>query len=124
MYRRLAITTAVVLGILAAFVMSYPDNHAQGPRYALWKRGVLPLDSAAVFEAMVGDRERERLVVGLTVAEVQRKFGALRTSSDATPYQRTYHGSFEGKEVRWLGDSAWLVVFENGRATALRLMKG
>lgn len=73
---------------------------------------------------MIGDRSYEELVTSLSVNELEKKFFLLRTVQNATLEQDYYAESLGDLDVRWLGDSHWLVVFENGRATELRLMKG
>jgi hypothetical protein len=123
----------VIAGTLAAifltagawFVTSNREN-SDGPRYVLWKSGVLPFDASVVYPAMVGDRQRERLVVGLSVQELERKFGRLRTRSESTPEYQKYYSErfFLDKQILWLGESQWLVVLRDGRVEALHLMKG
>lgn len=87
---------------------------------------MLPFDASVVYPAMVGDRQREHLVVGLSVQELERKFGRLRVRSEATPEYQKYYSErfFPDQQILWLGESPWLVVLHNGRVEALYLMKG
>lgn len=93
-------------------------------QYLLWRNGVFRFDPTVVYYGMIGDKNREDLVVGLSVSELESKFKLLRPVDDATSEQEYYSKQLEGQDVRWLGDSHWLVIFKNGRATELRLMKG
>ena len=118
---------AIAVCTFVAWASVYSDRgDARGPRYVLWKIGVFPFDPTVVYPAMVGDREREGLALGLTVPELERRFGKLRTRETATTeYQRHYSDRFlTEKKIYWLGDSPWLVVIENDRAVELHLMKG
>jgi hypothetical protein len=118
-----AVAACVAIGGWFATVDRGDPN---GPRYILWKHGLLTFDPTVAFPAMVGDRQRESLVVGLSVAELERKFGRLRTRAESTAEYQKYYGDrfFLDKEILWLGDSAWLVVLKGGRAQELHLMKG
>lgn len=113
-------------GVLGAWAFVYPDPHdPKGPRYVLWKWHCFPFDADVVYRSMVGDPDRDALVVGLTVAQIECRFGPLRTGANCTEYQRHYvERDLSDCQFRWLGDSPWAVVLENGRATDLRLMKG
>jgi len=101
-------------------------NDPRGPRYILWKYGIFSFDPTVTYQAMVGDSESEKLVIGLTVPELKRRFGNLRTRAESTAgYQKYYSDRFFlDQEILWLGDSAWLVVVKDGRVQQLRLMKG
>jgi hypothetical protein len=123
----LAIACLFLLLIFGIWIAVSPGrDNASGPLYVLWKAGAFPFDSSVVYPSMVGDIHRDALVVGLDVSELERRFGRLRTRAEATPdYQKHYSDRFYlDKEIRWLDDSPWLVILENGRAKELHLMKG
>ena len=44
-------------------------------KYVLWKHDLYPMDVNDAMGAMIGDSGREKLVVGKTKAQLQRKFG-------------------------------------------------
>jgi hypothetical protein len=121
----LAVATFVALALAAWSSLPDREDH-RGPRYVLWKHGLLPFDPTVVYPAMVGDVDRDRLVVGLTMDELRSRFGVLRSRAESTvEYQRHYADHFfVDQQVVWLGDSAWLLVMSNGRAASLHLMKG
>lgn len=62
----------------------------------------------------------------MTVEELGRRFGRLRTRAESTAEYQKYYAErfFLDQDVVWLGDSAWLVVITKGRAQDLHLMKG
>ena len=124
----IALLSIAVAGclVVGAWFNAMHRGDPNGPRYVLWKRGLLPFDPTVAYPAMVGDLQRHKLVVGLSVPELERRFGRLRTRADATDdYQKNYsQRSFLDREILWLGESPWLVVLEHGRVQELHLMKG
>jgi hypothetical protein len=124
MKTRKAAVAAAAFALLSGIVVMQGD--AGESRYLLWRAGLFPFDAKVVYAQMVSDPKRDALVVGLTVDELKERFGEVRTRQEATAeYQRYYSDRILlDEEIRWLGDSAWLVVLKNGRVTELRLMKG
>ena len=105
----------------------YPArNDPKNVRYVLWKWGVYHMDLDTATHTMIGDPGRDRLVVGRTRRELERRFGALRTPKEATPYQQACyeHSPWHGNQVLFIGHGPWMVVFEGRKAVALALMKG
>jgi hypothetical protein len=118
---------AVAAGVtVGGWLATLDRGDPKGLRYILWKHGLLSFDPTVAYPAMVGDRQRETLVVGLSVAELERRFGRLRTRAESTAEYQRYYGDrfFLDKEILWLGDSAWVVVLKGGRVQELHLMKG
>lgn len=107
------------------FAVCHDKSDSKGPRYIMWKVGLWPFDPEVVYRSMVTDRNRDALVIGLTAKELEIKFGLLRNRQTATKYQRFYSDQYpKEQEIAWLGDSAWMVIFENGRVIVLCLEKG
>jgi len=75
---------------------------------------------------MVGDRTREKLVIGKTKAQLRDKFGSILSPQDVSPYLRACYqnSSWKDKDVLFLGRSPWMVVFDGDQATNLVLIKG
>jgi hypothetical protein len=124
-----AVALAVVYGaVFGAWSLLFPGpNDLKCPRYVLWKWHLYPFDPDVVYGSMVLEKyfDADRLVVGLTLGELESRFGRLRTRADCTESQRYYsEHEFLGREIRWLGDSQWLVVIESGRVKELHLEKG
>jgi hypothetical protein len=119
-----AITVVLAEALLAVWwaLIPEPDHHGC-PRYVLWKHGFYPLDTNVVYQCLTPDPDRDSVVVGLTVSQLQRRFKHLRTRETANEYQRFYSPELP-PDVRWLGDSPWAVFFTNGVASELRLIKG
>jgi hypothetical protein len=114
--------------LLAAFVWLavLPPADSRGPRYVLWKLGLAQFDEHVVYLAMVQDTDRDSLVLGLSELELTKRFVTVRSpqrglSSEQAYYTKTY---FPSSEVRWLGESQWMVVLREGRVASLHIMKG
>lgn len=108
-------------------VWSYLEPVPSGkcPQYVLWKLGLIQINRRVIFSSMARDSHREQLVLGHTVAELEGRFGRLRTRAEGTSIQKSrIAGWLLDKEIRWLDDSPWLVIFEQGRATELLHLKG
>jgi hypothetical protein len=77
-------------------------------------------------EAMIGDTERERLVLGKTEEQLQRRFGNIVPLPFANQRQRNcYEGTrWNHRPVVFIGYSDWMVVFDGDRAVELALIKG
>jgi hypothetical protein len=75
---------------------------------------------------MVQDLARDSLVLGLTEAELAKRFPDVLPSRSTFTQEQLYYteAHYSGQEVRWLGDSPWLVRLEHGRVVALYLVKG
>jgi hypothetical protein len=116
---------AVIVFVTCTWFLLCPAKaDANGPRYVFWKWGLYPFDPQVVYGSMVADKDRESIVIGRTVEDLERRFGLLRTAGNANEYQRYYSDRApRGSEVRWLGDSPWLVELDEGRAVQLRLIK-
>ncbi len=118
---------ALVLVLVSGWALLYPSSSdPKNVKYVLWKAGLYKMDLAVATGAMVGDRNRDKLVVGKTRAQLQDKFGTLLSPVDASPYLRScYQNSpWKNREAVFLGQSSWMVVFEGDKATNLVLVKG
>lgn len=97
------------------------DSYA--PRYLLWKCGVLGVPSDIVYEAMLGDSDRNDIVRGLTRTQVAKAFAVESNKSTLTDHQSMYENQIS-EDHMWLGDSWWVVLFRDGKAYEIRLFKG
>jgi hypothetical protein len=102
-----AAVVAVVLACaaIAAWFGVTDRGDSSGPRYILWKYGMLPFDPTVTYPAMVGDRQRDSLVVGLTVPELKHRFGNLRTRVESTTDYHYSDNFLLDQEILRLGDS-------------------
>ncbi len=117
---------AVVL-VVAVWCCTYSFAHdPKGLGYVLWKSGVYPLNPDRALDVMVGDGDRNKLVFGMTEAELRRKFGYLITPAEASSYLRwcLQTSPWRDSRVLFLRRSPWMVEFEGARASRLILMKG
>jgi len=74
---------------------------------------------------MVGDLGRDKLVVGKTKKQLCDRFGDLLTLAEVSQYYRDgYNLYWEGRDVLFIRNSPWMIVFDHDKATNLVLMKG
>jgi|SRR5581483_4809018 len=122
----LIVVLAVVL-FFGGWAMIYPSpSDPQNMKYVLWKAGLYRVGLDRATAAMVGDRDRDRLVLGRTKAQLRNKFGYLLSPKDASPYLRGCYQSspWKSKDVLFIGDSSWMIVFDDDKATSLLFVKG
>lgn len=104
----------------------YPDGDPKNVKYVLWKAGLYRMNLDTAADTMIGDAGHDRLVVGKTRAQLRNKFGYLLTPGEASQYVRgCYQNSdWRNKEVLFIRQSPWMVVFHGDKATDLVLIKG
>ena len=76
---------------------------------------------------MIGDRNREKLVIGKTKDQLRARFGYLLLPSQAGPYMQACYVESAWKEnanVLLLRAGPWIVKFDGDKATDLMLCKG
>jgi hypothetical protein len=130
----LLFVTSGMLLTLGLWVATYPDaGDPKNIRYVLWTHGLnksMNLDDAV--GAMTHDRWPERLVLGLSEAQLTNRFGYVKQMSEESPYyQRCYTeysgyrgGSAGADKAVFLRDSWWMVILKNDVAVNLVLCKG
>jgi hypothetical protein len=123
----LRVVKGAVIGIVAgtlglALLLSQDRHHCNG-RYLLWeylavgdwRDGIRYLTVDAGFRVSFEGRERSHLL---------RWFPDLR-SEESRQDGSSAHGELERlPRGEWLGDTNWLVVYENGRVRSIVLVKG
>lgn len=74
---------------------------------------------------MIGDARRFDLVKGKNLEAIKKRFGLVRRD-DLLPYQEfcLKNGSYHDKDIAFLGDSKWMILFEDGKVVDLILCKG
>ena len=130
-----AIGIALVVGGAALWMATYPDNSdPKNLYYVLWKHGLngnMNLDNAV--GAMTHDVGSEKLVNGLSRAQLEGRFGYVRTLQQTTTYlrdcymERKSSGGIGLREngVLFLRDSPYMVIMDDsGKAVELVLCKG
>ena len=124
--RAAALVVAVSTAIVILWILVYPEPDPKNIKYVLWKRGLYGMNLDAASGTMIGDSNREMLVLGKTKTELQEKFGYLSTLSEASPYLRgCYENSeWKGNDVLFIRKSPWMIVFRGDKAKELVLIKG
>ena len=130
MYKLIEIATVSFLVVFAAVLVTkqlYYDTDATnvhyGRPYKQWK-----YENGAFHKDFWGlpnvDAERNELIKGKTKEAISKKFGFIRERQNPNEYQKGYNDVYPDKEIIWLGNSAWLVLMENGQGTTMKLVKG
>jgi hypothetical protein len=118
---------ALVAICVGGWALMYPSSSdPRNIKYVLWKAGFYEVSLDVATGAMVGDPNRDKLVVGKTNAQLRNKFGLLLSPAEASPYLRGCYqnSSWKNKAVVFIGQSSWMVVFDGDKATNLVLIKG
>ncbi len=120
------IILVVAVVFFGGWALTYRAGDPKNIRYVLWKADLFKLDLNQATAAMVGDPNRDKLVVGKTKAELRDKFGPLLSPAQASPYLTGCYqnSSWKNRDVLFIGQSSWMVVFDGARATNLVLIKG
>jgi len=122
--------TLLLVSLAAAIViwsLTYPsENDPKNIKYVLWKHDLYPMNLDRATGAMIGDASREKLVVGKTKTQLQKKFGYLKSPSEAHPYVRACYleSPWKDQNVLVIRDGPWMVRFSGENATDLTLCKG
>ena len=68
----------------------------------------------------------DKLVLGKSKDQLEQRFGFLTKPEDVGPYLDGFYKTswMNGKDVLFIRHSPWAVVFENGKASDLILVKG
>jgi hypothetical protein len=126
MNRRLIFVIIIVVIFFGGWALTYPSPDPKSIQYVLWKADLYKLNVEEATGTMVGDRNRDRLVVGKTKAQLRDKFGSLLSPAEVSPYlSGCYQNSaWKDKDVLFIGESSWMVVFDGEKTTHLVLVKG
>lgn len=131
MTKTLARAVTLLLVCLSAAIvvwaLIYPsENDSKNIKYVLWKHDLYPMNLDTAVATMIGDISREKLVLGKTRTQLQKKFGYLTSPSDAHPYMKASYleSPWKDRDVLLIRDGPWMVLFSGEKATDLRLCKG
>src|SRR5215467_7732007 len=119
--------TLLLVFLIAAVVvwaLAYPsESDPKNIKYVLWKHALYPMNLDTAVGTMIGDIDREALVVGKSKTQLQKKFGYLKSPSDAHPYMRACYleSPWKDQDVFLIRDGPWLVLFLGETARDLRL---
>jgi hypothetical protein len=117
---------ALVLVLVAAWTLTYPDGDPKNIKYLLWKAGLYRINLDTAADTMIGDSGRDRLVIGMTKAQLRGRFGYLLEPAGASQYLRGCYENtaWRNKDALFIRQSPWMVVFDGDKATQLVLVKG
>src|SRR5215472_10761145 len=91
MMRSRMLISVIIVVVVAIFfggwALTYPSsNDPKNIKYVLWKAGLYKVNLDQATAAMVGDPNRDQLVVGKTKVQLRDKFGPLLSSAEVSPY--------------------------------------
>jgi hypothetical protein len=116
-----------VIVFVIGWSLMYPsENDPKNIKYVFWKVGLYRMDLDTAVGTMIGDRKREKLVIGKTKDQLRGKFGFLLLPSEAGPYMQACYAESAWKQnatVLLLRRGPWMVKFDGDTATDLMLCK-
>jgi hypothetical protein len=121
------IITAALFVFFRGWALTYPSpSDPKSIQYTFWKHGLYKMNLDLATGTMIGDANRDKLVIGKTKAQLRDKFGYLLALADASEYLRGCYQSsgWKGADVLFIRQSPWMIVFDNERAKELVLIKG
>lgn len=120
------ISAAILAILIVGWLIMYPSPDPKSITYVLWKADLYALNRDEATGMMIADPNRDKLVVGKTKEQLQDKFGSLLSLANASPYLRECYqnSSWKDRDVLFIGQSSWMVIFEGDKATNLVLAKG
>lgn len=120
------VSLLAILTFVSIWLGLYPsESDPKNIKYVLWKYGFYSMDLDIAADTMVGDAKRDSLVIGKTREQLKSKFGYLLALSEARPYLQSCHQQYwAGRDVMFIRQSNWMVVFDGDRAGNLVLIKG
>jgi hypothetical protein len=121
----LVLTPIIVLVIVWSLTYQ-SESDPKNIKYVLWKNDLYPMNVDKAIGTMIGDAGREKLVVGKTKMQLQKKFGYLVAPSDADPYMKSCYleSHWKDRDVLFIRDGPWMVLFSDEKASELILCKG
>ena len=126
MRKAIMILTVALCGV-AIWLLTYPSaSDPKNIRYVLWKAGIYRMDPDAATGTMIGDPNRDNIIVGKTKLQLRDRFGYLVAPADTSTHLRACYqnSSWKDRDVLFIPKSPWMVVFADDRATNLVLIKG
>ena len=125
--RAVALLLVSMCSVVVLWALTYPsESDSKNIKYVLWKHDLYRMNLDTAVGTMIGDISREKLVIGKSKTQLQRKFGYLTTPSDAHPYMKSCYleSPWKGQDVLLIRNGPWIVLFSGENAVDLRLCKG
>jgi hypothetical protein len=114
-----------LLGVAGWQVLVVGHDDPRDLRYQAWKIGLYPLEVDQALNMMIGDSDRDAIVIGKTKQQLDRKFGTLSPVPGNAYIKHCYENSpYRGSSVLFVRNSNWMVRMKDGIAESLVLAKG
>ena len=106
------------------FAHLYNRDDAMSLRYILWKKGLHPRPDDIFLHALLTDQYgKNEIIRGKTKEEIKDLFPDIHEQS-VNKYQKIYDKDLTGQDYVWIGESAYIIEFKDGKAERLSIMKG
>ena len=117
--------TGVVFLALAVW-LGTADAHQTNVVYLLWKTGLTPGNWRVGTHYLGRDTAFQTSLCRRTERELARWFPVLVKPSQGNAHQRRYmrRPDMVDANCRWVGDTDWAILFQNGRVTSIMKVKG
>jgi hypothetical protein len=122
-----ALALTFLAAVIIVWALTFPsDADPKNIKYVLWKNGLYEMNLDAATNTMIGDGNREKLVIGKSKVQLREKFGYLSTPADVSQYLRGCYqtSAWKNSDALFIRNSPWMVTFDGDRATELVLIKG
>ncbi|MFP6582643.1 MAG: hypothetical protein VCD00_08820 [Candidatus Hydrogenedentota bacterium] len=119
--------TAIFLGvaiIFLAFCLLLGPSHQTNIRYVAWKWGYGELEPDYALRFFAVDVKFRMGLYGKSKVEFEEFFPILKSPDLANDYQESYHEHMKIGDFYWMGETAWVVEFEDGVVSEIYPMKG
>src|ERR1700685_2283719 len=117
-----ALALTFLAAVIIVWALSFPsDADPKNIKYVLWKNGLYEMNLDAATNTMIGDGNREKLVIGKSKVQLREKFGYLSTPADVSQYLRGCYqtSAWKDRDALFIRNSPWMVIFDGDKATEL-----
>ncbi len=110
--------------VLFSLVLGTLDSHHTNVKYLLWKHGWTGYEPLVALKYLNVDVSFRLSLQGKSKVEINELFTDLRPMGNANEYQQLYGPDLNDADFLWIGDSAWGILFDDGKVKDIRLFKG
>lgn len=127
-----SLTIRVIIGMVLAAILffggwalAFEGNDRRNIGYVFWKAGLYKMDPERAAFIMLLDPSHKRIVLGKTERQLNSYFGTLLKLDEVSAYYRDAYDLYhQGEDVRFIRKSPWMIVFKDGKAVDMYLIKG
>ncbi len=102
----------------------FDDSHRTNYRYLSWKWGLSDFDSSVSLRYLSVDVKFKKFLNGKSKKEIAKWFPNLRSPKNSDKYQQFYLNEMIDRDFFWIGNSNWVVEFEESKVVSIHTVKG